>query len=689
MGKLKTGVASLLDASPSLLTEWHPVKNAPTAPSDVASRSTTKYWWRCHKGHEWEASASNRSKRGDGCPYCSGRYPIVGETDLATTMPALAETWHPTLNGNLHPTDVSKGSGKKVWWLCKRGHAFECKISSRSGGVGCGDCYRGGFPEGYTRSPKFLSNDSRIVESLDFNLNLGLDASSVEIDSVEPLFWRCEKGHSYKASPALRFKQGKYSPCLICNPRNILPGVNDLSTLYPKLALEFDHTKNLHKGILEIKLGDKDRFWWLCNRGHSYESRLSSRIHQGSGCPICTNQRVQTGFNDMATTHPELAKEFDLNKNSPLQPTLIVAGVRRKLWWICSSGHSFEAAGYQRITGTGCPICVNKEVLAGFNDMETTHPKLAREFDFEKNSPFDSKTLIAGTHKKLWWICPEGHSYEVSGMKRVSENAGCPFCSSKRVLKGFNDMATLAPQLLPHFHFEKNAPLVPEQLAYRTNKTLWWICERGHEYRAKPGNRLQEGGLGCPVCSGHKVLAGFNDLATTRPDLLSSWHPSKNKVLTPETVLAGTNKRAWWICPEGHEWFTYISLRSRGTNCPRCSKGGFDSSKPGWLYFIASKELGARKIGISNFEFKRLSDYEDNWSLVRLWSSESGLKIVNVETLTLRWLRKEKKLPPYLGKEEMGKAGGFSETFSIEGVSDFEVIHFIESLMSMDDSLDV
>jgi hypothetical protein len=382
----------------------------------------------------------------------------------------------------------------------------------------------------------------------------------------------------------------------------------------------------------------------------------------------------------MATTHPQLSAEFDLEKNSPDLPTSLVAGVRKKLWWICQNGHSYCAPGYTRIVGGGCPICANKIVLAGFNDMATTHSELAAEFALELNDGLTPEQLVAGTHRKLWWHCQSGHSYQASGLKRSGEGTGCPFCARKKVLPGFNDMATIAPQLVPHFHPTKNAPATPETLAPRTNKTLWWRCEIGHEYRAKAGNRLQAGGLGCPVCSNHQVLAGFNDLATTRPDLARSWHPTKNGETTLQMVLAGTNKKVWWLCDEDHEWFADISLRARGRGCPSCAKPGFDSTQPAWLYFISSSELNARKIGISNSELKRLENYESHWRLIRLWSHDSGLAVADVETKTLRWLRIEKGLPAYLGREEMGRAGGFTETFSAEGPSDLEIIGFIEDL---------
>ena len=46
---------------------------------------------------------------------------IIGENDLATMRPDLAEEWNFEKNGEIKPYDVTCGSNKKVWWICKHG----------------------------------------------------------------------------------------------------------------------------------------------------------------------------------------------------------------------------------------------------------------------------------------------------------------------------------------------------------------------------------------------------------------------------------------------------------------------------------------------------------------------------------------------------------------------------------------
>ena len=101
---------------PELVKEWHPRKNGDLRPRTIFYGSGKKVWWMCALGHEWQATPAMRS-RGQGCPYCAGRFAWPGFNDLATAAPDLAAQWHPTKNGTLTPDQVTPQAGNKVWWF--------------------------------------------------------------------------------------------------------------------------------------------------------------------------------------------------------------------------------------------------------------------------------------------------------------------------------------------------------------------------------------------------------------------------------------------------------------------------------------------------------------------------------------------------------------------------------------------
>ena len=115
------------------------------------------------------------------------------------------------------------------------------------------------------------------------------------------------------------------------------------------------------------------------------------------------------------------------------------------------------------------------------------------------------------------------------------------------------------PELLLEWHPTKNLPLTPDKIASGSHKTVWWLGKCGHEWEYILSQRVK--GKGCPFCFGRKVLPGFNNLATKRPDLMEEWDYSKNDE-NPLILSVGSNLRVWWKCKNGHEWQATIDKRS-------------------------------------------------------------------------------------------------------------------------------
>ena len=174
-----------------------------------------------------------------------------------------------------------------------------------------------------------------------------------------------------------------------------------------------------------------------------------------------------------------------------------------------------------------------------------------------------------GSHKKVWWRCPAGHSYDSVVKSRV-QGTGRPVCAGRVVLPDENSLAARYPALAAEWDTEKNASLLPTQVAAGTLKKVWWKCPKGHSYFASVASRVR--GSGCPACGGKTVVPGENDLATQYPLLAAQWDAAKNGALTPETVLPGSNRRVWWRCEDGHSYPAAISHRVRsGSDCPFCA----------------------------------------------------------------------------------------------------------------------
>jgi hypothetical protein len=182
-------------------------------------------------------------------------------------------------------------------------------------------------------------------------------------------------------------------------------------------------------------------------------------------------------------------------------------------------------------------------------------------------------------------------------------------------------------------------------------------------------------GDGCPYCSNHRVLVGFNDLATTHPQLLPEvykWDPSKF------TAGSGTKKK--WKCLEGHVWVTVIGHRtgSKETGCPSCAKYGFNPNRDSHLYFLEHKNWQMYQIGITNEIENRLRRHTKlGWEVVELRGPMDGQLTQQWEKAILRMLKA--KGADLSNSKIAGKFDGYSEAWS---KSTFEV-DSIKELMKL------
>ena len=199
--------------------------------------------------------------------------------------------------------------------------------------------------------------------------------------------------------------------------------------MYPQIAKEWDYEKNT-VAPSEVSPSASLKVWWLCPKGHSYQSWLNDKTGKHKvGCPICNKKRLLSGENDLETLFPEIAKEWDYSKNNGMKPSEITAQNGRKVWWKCSLGHSWEAIVSTR-TGpnkTGCPYCSNKKVLPGYNDLETQFPELCEEWDYDKNEVLPSQ-VVYGSGRKVWWKCSAGHEWQARVVQRTRGGSVCSVC---------------------------------------------------------------------------------------------------------------------------------------------------------------------------------------------------------------------------------------------------------------------
>lgn len=674
--KVLSGDNDLATTHPNIAKLWDFEKNTGVTPDKINSGSNKVFWWVCDidQNHKWKAPPA-RLKSGTGCPSCSGRVAIKGESDLETTHPELALQWDYSKNGSLTPSLVKSGTNKSVWWLCSldKKHSWKAVVASRAlAGRGCPYCSNHSLFVGQNDLGTMHPDISKTWSKR----NHPLLPQDVIAGSRKKVWWSCEEGHEYEM-PLYRRVSG--SNCSICAGKAVVSGVNDLAFLAPDLAKEWDFEANHPLLPSTLTLGSNKSVWWQCqvDRNHKWESSPNDR--KTNGCPVCSGHKVIQGINDFATISPDLAKEFAQDLNPSVSTSSLSNGSNTSFWWRCSKDPTHEwntSISNRTRRGDGCPICSNSKLLSGFNDLETKYPELAMEWHSEKNESKDPSKVLFGSDLQVWWKCSVDprHEWKTKVSSRTYRDAGCPVCSNLVVMPGVNDLSTVAPELAKFWHPTKNKPLLPSEIGAGTHKSVWWFCNQypEHEWKTPVVSRYK--GTQCPFCSNQKVFSGFNDLETINPSIARDWHQTKNAGFHPSSIAPNSNKKFWWTCfnDPSHEWQASPASRSNGTNCPTCANSGYDTSRRGLFYYIEHQTLGASKIGITNPERNsdRLSRWQKfGWRVIYSYESESGLMILNLETNILRWIRKDLGFMPFLSPADTAPLGGWSETFSSEAVS--------------------
>ena len=349
-----------------------------------------------------------------------------------------------------------------------------------------------------------------------------------------------------------------------------------LSLTHPSIAAQWHPTKNGSISPEKILAGSSKKYWWKCPEGpdHEWQAHPNNRTSKGSGCPFCAGKRVSI-TNSLAVLFPEVGDQWDYEKNGTITPEDVLPGTHKRFWWKCPKGpdHEWEASVNARTQGNSCPFCRGRKVSVT-NSLATLHPELAVQWHPTRNGEVTPDQVVAGSHQKIWWLCSEGpdHEWEASVGSRFTSNQGCPYCAGKKA-SVTNSLASQYPGLAQEWHPTKNGSETPAQVVAGSHQKKWWLCSAGpdHEWEARVRDRAMKSS-GCPYCAGKKASV-TNSLASQYPGLAQEWHPTKNDEVTPDEVVAGSNKKVWWECPvaHDHEWEATVGSRVAGSGCPYCA----------------------------------------------------------------------------------------------------------------------
>lgn len=462
---------SLAVLYPDIAKEWD-YENNNCTPDTVYPQSNKNYNWICSKGHRWSDSASHRTDRKTPCPICSGRQVLTGFNDLATTHKELLKEWDFEKNDALgiKPTNITYGSKKAVYWKCSRGHSWKTPVYVRtSNGSGCRMCsaeLRASFPEKIvafyfsklfgdcvenyrTKQLKNFEIDLFIpsiklgieYDGSKWHKNIDNDRAKDELCTKQEITlfrireYGCAEYDSYSRKIYVKHKNNDELTNAILKivtfinktfglnlnvdiniDRDSLIILSSLLTLEKKNSVadsnficDWDWNKNNNINPAMIPMFSNRKFWWKCSKcGYEWRTDPGHRA-KGRGCARCSGSIVTSGYNDLETRFPDIAREWDYTKNDK-KPNEVAAFSNKKYWWVCSKcGNNWETPVYVRTgMGCGCPICKKKII---------SHKRSKKIKNIDTNIVYESMK-IAGRELNINPSCIS------NACRGVSETAG-------------------------------------------------------------------------------------------------------------------------------------------------------------------------------------------------------------------------------------------------------------------------
>lgn len=365
------------------------------------------------------------------------------------------------------------------------------------------------------------------------------------------------------------------------------------------------------------------------------------------------------GFNDLATTNPELIEQWHPTKNGKNTPYNVAADSSKKAWWICKKGHEWQSVIHFRNIGVGCPICSSEIRTSSYEfiilyyvkqiDREAKHS--CKEFGFELDI-FIPSIMSAIEYDGEYWhkdkinkdkqknkLCNDlgivlyrfredslgglddtsvdiptnSKSFEKDLQnllerifnKKIDVNIErdkADIESLREYMEKKHSFADVHPDLAKEWHPTKNGKLLPQHVTCGSAKKVWWYLPyddpntgKHFDFEWEASVSDRNNGAGCPFLSNKAVWPGYNDLDSVNPKLANEWNYKKNHSLTPKQVTAYSGKKVWWMCKNGHEWESVIRNRSMGFGCPYCS-GNFKKSNNDVIKMIAQKGINVAPI---------------------------------------------------------------------------------------------
>lgn len=326
---------------------------------------------------------------------------------LADEYPEIAKLWHHTLNGNKTPHNVKSKSSATAWWICPiTGAPYQRQIYSQ---------VTRQSPSPYVMNKKILTGYNDILTKCpeaekywDYNKNT-LDPRKTLFNSTQKAWWK-----DPETNTSIQREIKTTTKRLIRNKKDENPNTSEFTPIPQPITKThttiietmWDYEKNT-KQPETLTPGSNYNAWWICpTYKHSYQRKVRNQLKAGLSSPIMSGHLVIKGLNDLSTTHPHIAKNWD--NSNPMSPTEVTAGSEKEATWKDpSTGKTYTRRICDQVKREGrSPLNPGGKASQG-NTLALHYPHIAELWHPTKNHPLTPENVPPKSKNFYWWYDPE------------------------------------------------------------------------------------------------------------------------------------------------------------------------------------------------------------------------------------------------------------------------------------------
>ncbi|MBQ6126592.1 MAG: zinc-ribbon domain-containing protein [Erysipelotrichaceae bacterium] len=506
--------------------------------------------------------------------------PIQGINNLALLRPDITKDWNYDENKK-GPYEYAVFSSQIVSWKCKKGHTYKKAISERTRtdgkATGCPYCAnKKVWPSDNDLKTWCIQNGREdVLMEWDYKVNHKLPSEYLP-HTDKKVDWICQKKHSYKMRICDKTKNKPYG-CPVCSGKQLLVGYNDLKTLFPEVAAEWDYDENDTLPEDHIA-GTHDKVHWICSKcGYRYEAQIKERTYGKTGCPKCsfyykTSVPEQAIYYYARKAFPDAVNSYRSDFLNGMEIDVFIPSQRigieydGKFW---HNSNERDGRKSEILKENGIKLIRIKEA----NDWNTYEDFAVIHSEYD-----DNICQLDSAIKQLFMIIEEISNNRISVDINLTRDASSIYALSEGIKRSRSLLAS-GSEVLSEWAYDLNGSLTPDKITLGSHKKVWWICSKCNQPYQQSIKTKIKAGLGCESCNKtaannrrtqEKIASGKIKSVADYPLLLKEWNDPRD----PKTVSYGNDKHALWKCSAcGNEFSMIVKARTiQGQGCSKCGR---------------------------------------------------------------------------------------------------------------------